>query len=99
MAGYESKISTVQEGMRKTAADLERTFAKQREAIQFSAGKPEAKAAQLRALELKQAADLKAALDPYEEQKARALAGQSALMDRVLGNSAGGFRVTNVRPN
>ena len=99
MAGYESKLSTIQEGMRKTSADLERAFAKQREAIQFSAGKPEAKAAQLRALELKQAADLRAALNPYEEQKARVLEGQSTLMDRILGNSAGGFRVTNVRPN
>jgi hypothetical protein len=99
MAGYESKISAVQEGMRKTSADLNRVFAKQREEIQFSSAKPEVKAAQLRALELKQSAELRAALDPYEEQKSRALAGQSALMDQILGNSAGGFRVTNVRPN
>jgi hypothetical protein len=109
MAGYETKLSGIQEGMRKTKADLERTFAKQREELQFSTDKPEVKAAKVKALELRQAAALKEALDPYVDRQAGILAQQDNLMNRVLGfgtsgtSGAGGSgstgRVVGVRPN
>lgn len=106
MSGYESRLSAIQEGARKTAADLNRTFAKQREELQFAADKPEVKAAKVKALELRQAAELKAALDPYVDRQAGILAQQDNLMNRVLGFGTSGTnetgstgRVVGVRSN
>jgi hypothetical protein len=106
MAGYETKLSTIQEGIRKTTADLSRTFKAQREELQFSTDKPEVKAAKLKALELRQAAALKEAVDPYVDQQARVLSMQDNLMNKILnpgGGNAGGSgstgRVVGVRPN
>jgi hypothetical protein len=106
MTKYESQLSTNQEGARKTAADLNRTFKSQLEALQFSADKPEVKAAKVRALELKQAATLKEALEPYTDRQASILAQQDSLMNKILnpgGGNAGGSgstgRVVGVRPN
>ncbi len=106
MSGYESRLSGIQEGARKTAADLNSRFAKQREELQFSADKPEVKAAKVRALELKQAVELKAALDPYVDRQAGVLAQQDNLMNRVLGFGTSGAnesgsagRVVGVRSN
>ena len=105
MAGYETKLSTIQEGIRKTTADLSRTFKAQREELQFSTDKPEVKTAKLKALELRQAAALKEAINPYVDQQARVLAQQDNLMNKILnpgGGNAGGsgaspFRVTEVK--
>lgn len=97
MSGYESQLGQLEGRVAKLNADAQKLFSKQREEIQFTADKPEVKAAKLKALELKQAAELKEARNPLEEQKARILARQDNLMSQILGTGAGEFKVTGVR--
>jgi hypothetical protein len=83
------------EGQRRVRKDMEALLIKEKEAINFSADKPEIKKRKLEALQTDFNAKLAAELRPYKDQAADFLNQQDALISSALS----GFKVTNVRPN